>query len=135
MRHLEASLQRACVRWFNIQYHQYYGLLYSSLNGVHTTQAQARTAKAEGMIAGVADLTLSVARKGYHGLFIEMKNGKAGAQSELQKLWQQKVEAQGYRYVICRCFEDFKREIETYLNADTTEETVHSSADQERDRL
>lgn len=116
MRHLEASLQRACVRWFNLAHHDLYGLLYSSLNGIHTTAAQAQMAKAEGMIAGVADLTLSVARHGYHGLFIEMKNGKAGTQSEAQKRWQDKVEAQGYRYAICRTFQDFHDTIEQYLN-------------------
>ena len=116
MRHLEARLQQACVQWFNTQYHRYYRLLYSSLNGVHTTAQQARTAKAEGMIAGVADLTLSVARHGYHGLFIEMKHGKEGRQSEAQKAWQKMVEEQGYRYVICRSFDDFRNEIESYLN-------------------
>lgn len=116
MKHLEAHLQQTCVMWFNMQHHKYYGLLYSSLNGLHTTATQARTAKAEGMIAGVADLTLSVARHGYHGLFIELKNGSRGRQSESQKVWQKKVEEQGYRYVIVRDFATFKRAIESYLN-------------------
>lgn len=118
MRHIEAHLQTGCVRWFNLQYPCYRGLLYSSLNGVHTSAQQASRAKAEGMVAGVADLTLSIARNGYHGLFIEMKNGKAGRQSEAQAAWQKKVEGQGYRYVICRSFDDFKNEIEDYLNAE-----------------
>lgn len=116
MKYGEAHLQQACVLWFNIQYPKLYGLLYSSLNGVHTTAAQARSAKAEGMIAGVADLTLSVARHGYHGLFIELKNGKKGRQREAQKEWQEKVEAQNYRYVIVRDFYTFRRAIESYLN-------------------
>ena len=116
MRHLEATLQRACVQWFTLAHRDLSGLLYSSLNGIHTTATQARTAKAEGMVAGVADLTLSVARHGYHGLFLELKNGKTGRQSEHQKEWQQKVEAQGYRYTIIRSFDEFRNELEDYLN-------------------
>lgn len=119
MRHLEARLQQACVTWFNMQHRELYGLLYSSLNGVYTTATQARTAVAEGMIAGVADLTLSVARHGYHGLFIELKNGSRGRQSAAQKAWQEKVEAQGYRYVIVRDFYTFRRAIESYLSDST----------------
>lgn len=116
MRHNEARIQQACVEWFNLQYLRYQGLLFSSLNGVHTSAAQARTAKAEGMVAGVADLQLCIPRQGYHGLFIELKNGKTGRQSEHQKEWQQKVEAQGYRYTIIRSFDEFRNEIENYLN-------------------
>ena len=116
MRHNEAELQRACVLWFNMQHPKLYGLLYSSLNGMHTTFTQASAAKAEGMIAGVADLTLSVARHGYHGLFVELKNGKQGRQSQAQKEWQKKVEAQGYRYVVIRDFYTFRRAIESYLD-------------------
>ena len=125
MRHLESGLQQACVGWFNLQYASYYGLLYSSLNGVYTTSSQARSAKAEGMVPGVADLTLSVARRGYHGLFIEMKAGSRGRQSEAQRRWQLKVEEQGYCYVICRSFADFKRVIDGYLSeTDVKQQTL-----------
>ena len=120
MRHFEAALQQACVTWFNMQHCDLHGLLFSSLNGMRTTPTQARTAKAEGMIAGVADLMLAVAKHGYHGLFIELKNGSHGRQSEAQKQWQSKIEAQGYRYIIVRDFYTFRRAIESYLN-DTTQ--------------
>lgn len=120
MRHFEAALQQACVTWFNMQHCDLHGLLFSSLNGMRTTPTQARTAKAEGMIAGVADLMLAVAKHGYHGLFIELKNGSRGRQSEAQKQWQSKIEAQGYRYIIVRDFYTFRRAIESYLN-DTTQ--------------
>lgn len=120
MRHFEAALQQACVTWFNMQHCDLHGLLFSSLNGMRTTPTQARTAKAEGMIAGAADLMLAVAKHGYHGLFIELKNGSRGRQSEAQKQWQSKIEAQGYRYIIVRDFYTFRRAIESYLN-DTTQ--------------
>jgi len=120
MRHFEAALQQACVTWFNMQHYDLHGLLFSSLNGMRTTPTQARTAKAEGMIAGVADLMLAVAKHGYHGLFIELKNGSRGRQGEAQKQWQSKIEGQGYRYIIVRDFYTFRRAIESYLN-DTTQ--------------
>jgi len=115
MRHNESNLQKACVTWFNLQYPQYYGLLFSSLNGLHTSSVQARMAKAEGMVAGVADLQFARARHGYHGLFIELKDGKAGKQSDAQKEWQKKVERQGYCYVVVRDIESFMNVINDYL--------------------
>lgn len=125
MKHLEAHLQQACVAWFAMQHYELSGLLFSSLNGMRCSPTQARTAKAEGMVAGVADLMLAVARHGYHGLFIELKNGSHGRQSKTQEQWQAKVEAQGYRYVIIRDFYSFRRAIEGYLNDSRQLEIKH----------
>lgn len=38
-----------------------------------------------------------------------------GKQQPSQKIWQQKVEWAGYKYVICRSLEDFISEINAYL--------------------
>lgn len=70
--------------------------------------------KAEGVLAGVADLFFMFPVKQFHGLFIEMKTDK-GRQSETQKEFQTLAESNGYKYVVCRSFEDFKKEILTYL--------------------
>ena len=70
--------------------------------------------KAEGVLAGVADLFLMFPVKQFHGLFIEMKTDK-GRQSESQQEFQTLAESNGYKYVVCRSFEDFKNEILTYL--------------------
>lgn len=72
-------------------------------------------AVAEGLTAGAADLALLVARKGYHGMFIEMKTAK-GRQSDRQKTWQSHVEGQGYKYVICRSFDEFREAVNGYLS-------------------
>ena len=42
--------------------------------------------KAEGVLSGVPDLHIPIAKKGYNGLYIELnKNGKAGKVSDNQK--------------------------------------------------
>lgn len=117
MRHFESRLQIACVRWFRYQYRRYARCLHAVPNGLFSTVQAGRIAKMEGMLAGVPDLELMVARGGWHGLMIEMKNGKAGTQSEAQKEQQGLLEREGYRYVICRSFDDFEREITNYMGA------------------
>lgn len=114
MRHIESRTQQECVRWFNLAYRQYEGLLFACPNGVATTATQGRILKAEGMVAGVSDLLLLVPNREYHGLCIEMKS-KTGVQRTTQKIWQQKVESQGYRYVIARDFMTFKQVVDEHL--------------------
>ncbi len=71
--------------------------------------------KSLGVVAGVADLLFLVSRGGYHGLCIEMKDER-GTQKPAQKEWQAIIEAQGFKYVICRSLEQFKITITEYLN-------------------
>lgn len=110
----EHRIQVACVNRFRIEYPAYNGLLNAVPNGGWRNKAVAAKLKAEGVVAGVADLELNIARGGYHGLKIEMKTEK-GKQSPAQKDWQRLIEAQGYRYVICRSLEDFITAIDDYL--------------------
>lgn len=126
MRQEEHNIQVACVRWFNLQYPQYRGLLFACPNGGNRNLVTAAKLKAEGVTPGVADLLLLVPgfgiselKDGYlakecHALCIEMKTAK-GRQSPEQKEWQKKVEAAGYRYVIVRSVEQFIKEINDYL--------------------
>lgn len=126
MRHTESKLQCNCVRWFRLQYAEYALLLNSVPNGLLTSATQARIAVGEGLTKGVADLELNIARGGYHGLKIEMKQGttiyKAGKavntrtyQRPEQRAWQAAVEAQGYKYIVVRTFEEFVSEVEKYI--------------------
>ena len=118
MKHLEEDIQTACVRWFGYQYPQYATLLHHSPNGGFRNTREAARFKAMGTRAGVADLMLFLPRKGFHALFIEMKTpSKSSNQSPLQKAWQEAVEKQGYKYVVCRSFDQFVEIIEGYVNA------------------
>lgn len=83
-------------------------------NGGARNAATGRILKAEGVVAGVADLILFVAHRDCHALCIEMKTAK-GRQQDTQKAWQKAVEAQGYKYVICRSLDEFKTTVNSYL--------------------
>lgn len=114
MKQQESKLQINCVKWFRMQYPTV--TIFSIPNGGNRNLVTAQILKAEGTLAGVADLQILRAANGYNGLFIEMKYGK-GKQNENQKLFQQKCEAENYKYVVCASFDEFKNEVEQYLGA------------------
>lgn len=124
MREEEHNLQCACVRWFNLQWPEYRGLLFAVPNGGARSKATAGKLKAEGVVAGVADLILLVPRSFHitdeyeadhcHALCIEMKTAK-GRQSPEQMEWQYKVESKGYRYRVCRSLDEFMAVVDGYL--------------------
>ena len=125
MRHRESNIQIQCVRYFSLQYPEYtwrttdghFGSLLNSVpNGGHRSATEAAIMKAEGVVPGVADLELNIARGGYHGLKIEMKtDSKTSRQSPAQKEWQKRIEQQGYKYFVCRSVMDFINTIDEYL--------------------
>lgn len=109
----EHNLQVACVQWFRMQYP---GLLLMSIpNGGWRKKATAAKLKQEGAIAGVPDLLLAHPSNRYHGLWIEMKNGKAGRLSEHQKIVIPQLQKEGYQVVVARTFDEFRRSVTEYL--------------------
>lgn len=114
MIHNESQMQRACVRWFRYLYPRHASMLIAVPNGVATSESQGAILKAEGMLAGVADLLLLIPAQGYSLLAIEMKTAK-GRQSPRQKKWQAEAERHGIRYEVVRSFDDFNYLIEPYM--------------------
>ena len=112
----EHDEQKAVVQWFRLQYPQYAWLLFSTPNGGARHPAVAGKLKAEGVRAGVFDLFLMIARRGAHGLWIEMKTEK-GVLSEHQKRFQADAIAQGYAAVVCYGFDMARGAIEEYLRS------------------
>lgn len=111
----EARIQSCCYIWFWNEYPEYRGLLFHIPNeGNRESKTDGAYRKALGLVAGVSDLMLLVARGPYHGLCIEMKT-EVGRQSDVQKEWQLKVEKQGYKYVLVRSLEAFQAEIRKYF--------------------
>lgn len=86
------------------------------LNGTTLQRAkQMNHLKAEGLRKGVPDLFIPVAKKGYHGLFIEMKRIKGSTTSKEQKEWIALLELQGYKAVVCKGSEEAIEVIEEYM--------------------
>ena len=119
----EAHIQADCVLWLWNAYPETRGLYFcvnneNSRSKYESRKQQLRSGaqrKALGIVPGVSDTILMIPRKCYHALCIEFKT-PTGRQSDVQKEWQEKVESQGYRYVVIRSLEDFQHEIENYLS-------------------
>ena len=110
----EHRLQSACVRWYRLQYPKMKHNLFSVPNGGKRDSITGAKLKAEGALAGVADLILLKSNRYYGALLLELKTSK-GRQSESQIEWQHKITADGYKYVVVRSIEDFQREVRDYL--------------------
>ena len=110
----EHRLQCACVQWFRTLHPKFNHNLFAVPNGGRRDKVTGAKLKAEGVLAGVADLILLKSNADYGALLIEMKTG-SGKQSEVQGRWQKAIEKDGYKYVLCRSLDDFMREINAYL--------------------
>lgn len=115
MRHIESTIQKNCIAWFRLAYPEYRLLLFSVPNGGRRDKVTAAILKAEGAVAGVADAILLLPRHGYASLCIEFKTPK-GRQSDNQKAWQKAVEGNGSKYAVVRSFDEFRNEIDGYIN-------------------
>jgi hypothetical protein len=63
---------------------------------------------------GFPDLILLYPTSSHPFLAIEMKSPK-GRQSDFQKEYQRLIGAIGAKYVVCRSFDEFRREVNGYL--------------------
>lgn len=100
----EERLQSKCFIWFwNTLIDERMMLFHVDNNSWNATIGAMK--KALGVVKGVSDfvLILSLGRV----CWIEMKT-PTGIQEEVQKMFQQKVEARGHEYVILRTFEEFQ---------------------------
>lgn len=102
LNHKESNIQIACVKWFRLQYPKY--LCFSVPNGGIRTYKNARILNKEGLLAGVSDLIVIIEN---NVIFIEIKTD-TGIQQQTQKSFQKNVEFLGFKYYICRSFEDFQ---------------------------
>lgn len=92
-------------------------------NGGLRSKAQAGKLKAEGVKSGVCDCFLPVARRGYHGLYIEMKKpserpkreGSKGGVSDSQKEFMDFVGKQGYVWGVCYTWQEATEALTWYL--------------------
>ena len=99
----EEQEQAAIFQWAALMQGQYpeLRLLHHIPNGGQRNKATAARLKAQGVKPGVPDIFLPVSRRGYHGLYIELKRKKGGQLSEHQKEWLDALFKEGYLAVRC----------------------------------
>jgi len=126
----ESQHQAALFRWAALATNTRPELrfLYAVPNGGYRTAATAGRLRGEGVKAGVFDVSLDVARHGFHGLRLELKRPRtegvkgayktvpAGKPSLEQLVWQGNYRAEGYKAEFCEGWLHAKSIIEEYLD-------------------
>ena len=106
----EDQLQQQIFTFYNnnfcLKNHNPRGVIFSVPNGGSRHLLEAKKLKATGLLKGVSDLII-IHTTG-ELFFIELKIEK-GIQSDDQKDFQKRIELLGYKYLIFRSLEDFKK--------------------------
>lgn len=99
----ESEEQIKVIQWCkrNTHLHPELDEIFAIPNGGKRHIATASRLKLEGVKPGIPDLFLSVARRGFHGLYIEMKS-MVGDLSPAQKKRIPKLKARGYAVIVCK---------------------------------
>lgn len=79
------------------------------------TLANGRQLARMGLRKGFPDLFIPIARKGYHGMFIELKRDIHCKATEHQQRWIKYLNEQGYYAVICYGADDAIQQIGKYF--------------------
>lgn len=90
-------------------------LMYHIPNGGSRNRVEAARLKGQGVKPGVPDIFLPVARKGRHGLFIELKRKVGGKISPEQNRMIGELNRQGYMAVVCKGWQAAADVIEEYM--------------------
>ena len=91
-------------------------LLHHIPNERKCSPQQGQYLKRKGVKAGVPDLCLPIARKGYNGMYIELKRSDGGRLSDEQKWWLEELTMQGYAAIVCHGADEAIRAIKDYLS-------------------
>lgn len=81
----------------------------ASANGGVRSAWEGSKLKRSGVKAGYPDVDIKEARKGYHGLLIELKRTQGGKIDPLQQWWHDKLNEKGYLAVFCYGAEQAKK--------------------------
>lgn len=85
-------------------------------NGGYRNGKEAANLKRQGVKAGIPDIFLPCAKKGFHGLCIELKRQKGGRLSKAQSETIEWLRCQKYAVEVCNGAKEAMEIIEWYLN-------------------
>lgn len=106
----EATEQEAVVEFCEWQ-----GItIFAIPNGGSRNKLEAANLKRQGVKAGVPDLCVPVARRGFHGLFIEMKYGK-NKTTPKQDEWLETLNRAGYLAKVCNGYDEAIKLLKYYF--------------------
>ena len=114
----EDAIQTAVINWAKLVKYKDKTLsdyLHHSPNGGKRDKAQAGIFKAMGTKAGYPDLTLNIARHGYHAMFIEMKRSNDEYPSPTQRKRMKMLTDEGNYCVVCKSFDSAVKELKWYM--------------------
>lgn len=117
MKHEEDNQQAIVVAWARSwqRFCPDLALLYHPANGGKRGLLEAVRLKQAGVLAGIPDIHLPIARQGFHGLWIEMK-AKDGVVSKSQKGVIADLRAAGHSVHVCRSSNEAIEVIKKYLD-------------------
>lgn len=120
----ESQEQRKVFDWAanvkNIQIYSGIELMFHIPNEGKRTIAYANKLKSEGLLSGVSDICIPVAKGVYHGFFIEMKYNKNTLTQE-QRSFLSGVKKQGYATAVCYSANEAIKLIQKYFLLDRKE--------------
>ena len=106
----EADCQVAIIDYCDFKHYT----VFHVPNGGTRNKREAKNLKRQGVRPGVPDLVFPVAKRGYHGLYIELKVGR-NKPTEKQIEWIDTLNANGYKAVVCVGYDDAKSTIDWYM--------------------
>jgi hypothetical protein len=115
-KNLEHFEQSALFQWANLALRAFPELsgMFAIPNAGKRSIGAAQWMKSEGLKAGVPDVCLPVARRGFHSLWIEFKM-KGKRPTPEQDAWHEYLTQQGHRVAVCRDAQDAIRVVRWYL--------------------
>ena len=114
---LEEKHQAALVSWFRAKFPKYEKLLFIIANGENIGAQRMHRLKQLGLVPGIPDLFLSIAREGYNGFYIEMKK-PTGHLQQNQVDVHKELKKQKYKVETCYGWDEARNELERYLAED-----------------
>lgn len=118
----EHDEQVAFFRWAEVRLiPELYLLLWANPNGGYRHKKTASYLRAEGVKAGVLDVTFAYPCGGYAGLYMEIKRLKGGTVTKPQKVMINALRQAGYRAEVCKGCAEAQAVMEDYLQGCSNE--------------